>query len=90
MSQNVFQKFTITDILPFQQKTTGCIDALLSGKHVYLSVKTIVGYQRFISFHFTYYVRQKSINMKRELKCIILIIATYIICSTILVYFSYV
>jgi len=38
-SQNVFQKFAITDFKPFQQKT---IDALLSDKDIYLSVKTIV------------------------------------------------
>jgi len=39
MSQNVFQLFAITDFKSFQQKV---IDALLSDKDVYLSVKTIV------------------------------------------------
>jgi len=51
--KNVFQKFAITNIL---QKT---INVLLSDKHVYLSVKTIVRYQRLISCHFT----KNSINM---------------------------
>jgi len=39
MSQNVFKKFVIIKFKSFQQKT---IDAFLSDKDVYLSVKSIV------------------------------------------------